>query len=67
MYIKRIQFWVFVQPEGGLPVATSRKDNLHAESRSHPVENKFGIQVDTLQINMAQVNKEGIIGQQNEK
>jgi len=45
--------------EGGLPVVTtSRKDDLHAESRSHPVENKFGTQVDTIQISMAQVNKE---------
>ena len=55
-------------PEGGLPAATtSRKNDLHAESHSHPVENKFGTQVDTLQINMAQVNKEGTIGQQKEE
>jgi hypothetical protein len=55
-------------PEGGLTVVTtSRKDDLHAESRSDPVENKFGTQVEALQITTAQVNKEGIIGQEKEK
>jgi len=46
-------------PEGGLPVATTSQGNdlQVAESGSPPVENKFGTQVDTHQINMAQVNR----------
>ena len=45
-------------PEGGLPVATtSHRDDLQAESSSLPVENIFGTQDDTHQINMAQVNR----------
>ena len=45
-------------PEGGLPIATtSHRDDLQAESSSLPVENIFGTQVDTHQINMAQVNR----------
>ena len=46
-------------PEGGLPVATTSQGNdlQVAESGSPPVENIFGTQVDTRQINMAQVNR----------
>jgi len=46
-------------PEGGLTLATtSHRDDLQAaESSSFPVENIFGTQVDTHQINMAQVNR----------
>jgi len=36
-------------PESGFTVVTtSRKDDLHAESRFDPVENKFGTQVEAL-------------------
>jgi len=51
-------------PEGGLPIATtSHRNDLQAESGSLPVENVFGIQVDTHKKNMAQINKKEMKGQ----
>jgi hypothetical protein len=39
-------------PEGGSPVAaTDHRDDLQAGDSSLPIENKYGNQVDTIQIN----------------
>jgi len=47
-------------PQGVLPVGTtSPGDDLQAESSSLPVENIFGTQVDTHEINTAQVKRKG--------
>jgi len=55
-------------PEGGLRIATTSQGNdLQAESRSLPVENGYGKQVDTFRINAAQMNKEETKGRIKDK
>ena len=52
-------------PEGGLPVATaSHRDDLQAEYGSLPVENGYGIQVDTQHPKLVQ-RKEGLEKREN--
>ena len=50
-------------PEGGLLVAaTSQRNDLQAEGGSRPVENQFGIQVDTKYDRTAQDDKGSLVG-----
>jgi len=51
-------------PESGAPVAaTCHRDDIQAESGSLPVENRYGNQVDTLQIHAARIVKGETEGQ----